>query len=497
MSAPPIDHGAAVAEARLGGVCPMLIAGEACLASDGVTLPAVDPSTGLELSRFPRASDADVDRAVGAARRAFDTGPWSGAGPAARATALHRLADLCKERQGELTLVESLDVGMPRTLARRLSLGALVRNLHYYAEWADKVHGEVPPLPSGEGLDYTRREPVGVVAAVYPWNVPLLFVGSKLGPALATGNVVILKPSEAASLSALRVASWVGEAGFPEGVVQVVSGDGATGEALVSHPGVDLVSFTGGVAVARRVLAAAATGPRRTLLELGGKSPSLIFADADLAVATTMTGFGAFGLGGQTCAAASRVLVQRGVYGEVLERFGEFAAGLPLGDPLEGTTLLGPLVSQAHRERVLGWIRRGVEEGARLHLQVEVPAPLRPAGAFLGPAVFAEVDPDMAIAREEVFGPVVCLASFEDEDEAVALANRTEYGLAAAVWTRDLRRAHRVASRIRAGTVWVNTYGTLPPTAPFGGMKRSGWGREGGRDALLEYTQTKNVMVAL
>jgi len=387
-----------------------------------------------------------------------------------------------------------LDAGIPRMFATKLSARALVRNLEYYASWADKSSGEVVSA-SRDALQFTLAEPVGVIAAIFPWNVPLLFVGSKLGPSLAAGNAVILKPSELASLSALRVASLVADAGFPPGVVQVLTGDADTGDRLVRHPGVDKVSFTGGRATACAIQRTAAEVLKPVVFELGGKRPNLVFADADLGKATMMSTFGVFGLSGQACAAGSRLLVHRDIHDALVDGIGAFAGNMGIGDPLDPATILGPLISASRRARVREMIGTARDQGAAQRTAIEVPAKVGDAGHFIGPHVFTGVTREMDLWREEVFGPVLAVTPFDSEDEALALANDTEFGLAAGVWTADIGRARRMASQINAGIVWVNTYGTLPVDLPFGGFKQSGWGKEGGRHALADYTRVKSVIL--
>ncbi|MGE0871305.1 MAG: aldehyde dehydrogenase [Kofleriaceae bacterium] len=488
-----IDHKDAIEKVGLNKDARMLIAGEMCAAADGGTMPVTDPSTGGSLGTIPVARAADIDRAVGAARAAFE-GAYGKMAPYKRAKAMIKLAELCETHAKDLATIESLDIGVPRTFTSKFSTKALSKNLEYYASWTDKQYGEVIPGASGM-LDYATREPYGVVASLISWNTPLLFVGSKLGPALATGNVVILKPSERGSLAALRVAELVAEAGFPPGTVQVISGDGETGRLLCEHEGIDLISFTGGGSVANHVLAGAAKRLTPTMMELGGKSANIIFGDANLDKATMMSSFGIFGLSGQACAAGSRWIVHRSVYDKMIERVSASAFNMIIGDPLSPMTLIGPLVSKDHRDRVKGYIDRA-QSTCRLVRAID-PPPGVETGSFLGPHIFADVPKTSELWKEEVFGPVLAITPFDSDDEAIALANDSQYGLAAALWTSDVTRAHKVAGQLRAGTVWVNAYGTLPTTAPFGGFKKSGWGREGGRDPLFGYTQVKNVLVNL
>ncbi len=485
-----IDHSASIEKAGLGGdVGPELSGGR---------MDCLDPATGKVLARVGIARQDDIDAAVVAARKALDEGPWIrewGAGK--RARCLKKLGDICRENAKDLARIEALDVGMPRGFAQRFDVAALSKNLHYYADWAERMYGETIPQSSPNSLDYTLREPYGVVAAITAWNTPLLFFASKLGPALAAGNAVVLKPSEMACLGPLKVAEWLSDAGIPEGIVQVITGDGETGRLLAAHPGIDKVSFTGGRATARKVQEAASSGPRPVMCELGGKSANIVFEDADVGRTTMLSTMGIFGLSGQACAAGSRLLVHESVHDELVEGIAAFGQGLALGDPLDPSTMMGPLNNARHCQRVASMIERAVEQGATIHRLGEVPEKFQESGTYLAPVIFTDVTPEMDIWRDEVFGPVLCVTKFSDEKEALALANDTEYGLAAGVWTKDISRAHRMASRLNAGVVWVNTYGMLPSSVPFGGFKGSGWGKEGGRDALLEYTRIKNVMVDL
>lgn len=439
-----------------------------------------------------------MDAAVDAARRAYPA--WRSFSPTKRRDLLLDLARLARDARSEIAHLESLDTGMPLMVSQRLAAAAMRRNLEYYAGWAERLYGDV--IPVGEdAFDYTRREPYGVVGTIIPWNTPALFCGGKVGAALACGNSVVLKPSPWGSLTSLRFAELAQEAGIPPGVVNVVTGGSEAGRALVEHRGVDALSFTGSTATGRQVMQSAAARVKHVHLELGGKSPNIVFADADLDRAAFSAALGCFGLSGQACAAGTRLLVEDAVAADLTKAVEERSRDLAVGDPLDPSTLLGPLVAAPQLERVLGYIERGKQEaklvsgGDRLGV-AEIGERLA-SGYFVPPTIFADCRNDMTICREEIFGPVLSVLTFGSESEAIAIANDTEYGLAAGVWTRDLARAHRVAARLEAGTVWINSYGNLPNAAPFGGYKGSGFGRDGGREALSEYSQVKNVYVDL
>lgn len=460
------------------------------------TLAVLNPATGLPLAEMSCASASDVDAAVAAARRALEQGPWK------KATGFERRAWLlafarevraAAQQLGELTTDE---MGMPLSMTVASAVGS-ADYLEYFAGWADKIGGDVVPTPMRGALDYTIRHPVGVVAAIVPWNAPVFLAVAKLAPALAAGCTVVLKPSELAPLATLDLVRCAERAGLPAGVVNVVTGPGdPIGAALVSHPGVDKVSFTGGTELGRIVSTAAAASFKRVSLELGGKSADIVFADADLDAAATGATMAVLLNTGQQCVAGSRLLVQRRVYDEMVERVTTIARSLQVGDPRDASTVLGPVISEPHLERVLSFVRdadsagRVVLGGERLDGELK-------EGYFLSPTVVADVEPTSRLACEEVFGPVIAMTPFDTAADAVALANDSPFGLAGGVWTRDLDTAHGVAGALRTGTVWVNNYLAMPPSAPFGGFKASGLGREGGWAAIEDYTEVTNVLVAL
>jgi aldehyde dehydrogenase (NAD+) len=456
----------------------------------GRTFATINPSTGDEICQVAEADAADVDKAVKAARAAFE-GPWRKMRASERGRLLYRLADLIEANAEELARLETLDNGKPLSIAKAVDVAKTVACYRYFAGWADKVQGKTIPI-DGDFFCYTRHEPIGVVGQIIPWNYPMLMQSWKLAPALATGNTVVMKPAEQTPLSALRIGELLLEAGYPEGVVNILPGFGPTaGAALARHMDVDKVAFTGSTEVGRLIMTAAAqTNLKRVTLELGGKSPNIIFDDADLDAAVEGAHLGIFVNQGQSCCAGSRVFVQEKVYEQFVEKSVARAAKRRVGDPLDPTTDQGPQVDQSQFDRIMGYIESGRTEGATLACGGER---VGNRGYFIRPTVFADVEDDMTIAREEIFGPVMSVIAFKDVDEAIARANNTDYGLAAGVWTSDIKKAHAVANGVRAGTVWINCYHVLDTRAPFGGFKQSGMGRELGEYALHEYTEVKTV----
>ena len=464
---------------------------------DSATFATVNPATDEVIAEVAEARAQDIDRAVTAARTAFRDGRWRRMNPHKRSRLLWKLADLVDANADELGLLETQDNGKPYFEARRIDVPGVAQTLRYYAGLADKVQGDTIPVP-GPFLNYTLREPVGVVGAIIPWNFPLSMAAWKVAPALACGNTVVLKPAEQTPLTALRLGELAAEAGFPPGVLNVVPGFGETaGAALVRHPGVDTISFTGSTEVGRIIMREAAATLKKVSLELGGKSPNIVFADADLGVAVKGAATGVFYGKGEVCAAGSRILVERAVHEEFVEGLKAQAAKATVGDPMAPTTRLGAIVSEEQLDRVMGYVEAGRRDGANLVAGGER-VKVNGRGNFVSATVFSDVDPGMTIAREEIFGPVAAVIPFDDVDDAIAKANDSLYGLAAGVWTRDIGKAHRLAHEIDAGTVWVNTFNQYAPGSPFGGYKESGFGRDlGFHSALEKYTHLKSVWVAL
>ncbi|KOV96957.1 aldehyde dehydrogenase [Streptomyces sp. NRRL B-1140] len=467
-------------------------------AGGGATFPVVSPRDGRVLAEIADGGAAEVDAAVAAARRAFDTGPWPRLAPAERGRALLRLADLLQERREELALTVSLEMGKPIADAYGIELRAVITTFRWYGQLADKLADESPHT-APDALALVTREPAGVVGAVVPWNFPLTLAGWKVAPALAAGCTVVLKPSENSPLSALLLGRLATEAGLPPGVLNVVTGDGPTaGRALGLHPDVDVLAFTGSTAVGRHFLRYAAdSNLKRVWLELGGKSPNIVLPDApDLEKAAATAAWGIFFNQGEMCTAPSRLLVHSSIAERVTEAVVRRAGELRVGDPLDPQTEMGALVGRAHLDRVRDHIRHGLDEGARLRTGGDRVL-AETGGTYLEPTVFDRVDPGSRLAREEIFGPVLSVLAFDDLDEAVRLANATEYGLAAGLWTSDLSTALRVSRALKAGTVWVNCYEEGDLTVPFGGMKQSGNGRDKSAHALEKYTELKTTWIQL
>ncbi len=458
------------------------------------TFVTVNPATGEALTQVIEASAADVDRAVAAARRAFDDNfaPWRKMSASERGRLIWRLADLIEQHIDELAELETIDNGKPIFESRNVDMPMVIDVLRYYAGWATKIHGETVNT-FDSAFTYTLREPVGVVGLIIPWNFPLLLASWKLGPALACGNTIVMKPAEQTPLTTLRLGELALEAGIPAGVLNIVTGGPETGKAIVKHPGIDKIAFTGSTSVGKEIMRGAADTLKRVTLELGGKSPNIVFADSDIDNAVKGAINGIFYGKGEVCNAGSRLFVESKVRDEFLEKLVGRAKKMVPGDPLDPKTRMGAIISQQQMQTVLGYIEAGKKEGAKLIAGGNRTSVDGGKGFFIEPTVFGDVTNEMKIAQEEIFGPVLATLKFDDVDEVVDLANRNQYGLAAAVWTRDVKKAHQLSRQLRAGTVWINTYGLMDAALPFGGYKSSGFGRELGQAALEHYTEVKTV----
>lgn len=477
----------------------LLIDGKRVPSVSGETFATLNPATGQELAQVARGNAADIDLAVAAARRAFENPAWRRMSANDRGLLLYRLADLIERHADELAVLECLDNGKPWLFTRAVEIEGSIKWFRYFAGWPTKFGGETLPVSPRSGariLNYTTREPVGVAGLIVPWNYPMSMAAWKIAPAVAAGCCVILKPAEQTPLTALRLGELALEAGFPAGVINVVPGFGEAGAALVEHPGVDKIGFTGSTAVGKAIVRGAAGNLKKVSLELGGKSPQLVLADADLDAAAASIAAGIFFNQGQTCTAGSRLYAHASIADELLERVAAQAAQLRIGNGLDNDTTFGPLISQEQFDVVRSYVEIGQAEGARLMIGGQRPAD-QPNGYFFQPTILADAGPDMRVVREEIFGPVLSALRWTDPEELVRQANDSDFGLSAGIWTNDIKQAHRLAEAIKAGTVWVNCFNMVDPATPFGGFKQSGWGREHGRASMELYSETKSVWVNL
>jgi acyl-CoA reductase-like NAD-dependent aldehyde dehydrogenase len=475
----------------------MFIGGEWRDARSGETFETINPATGEPTTHIAKAGEEDVDLAVQAARKAFESGAWATMSAADRGKILWKIGDLLMQHADEVAYLETIDCGKPIAESRHVDVPMVAELFQYYAGWATKIQGETIPV-RGPFFNYTLREPIGVVGAISPWNFPLLLACWKIAPALAAGNTVVAKPSEATSLSLLRLAELTQDAGLPAGAFNVVTGPGSSvGAALVRHPGVDKIAFTGSTTTGQQIMREAAGTLKKITLELGGKSPNIVLADADLDQAARGAFVGIFYNKGEVCAAGSRLLVEESIHDQLMEKLIERTKKATPGDPLNPRTRLGPLASKEQLDKVTHYVDVGKSEGAKLVIGGDRPSLGDGRGYFFNPTIFDQVDNRMTIAQEEIFGPVLATIPVKNIEDAIEKANATTYGLAAAVWTRDIKKAHRVARAVKAGTVWINTYNVYDVASPFGGYKASGFGRELGMHALEHYTQVKSVWVDL
>ena len=476
----------------------MLIGGQWVEAASGKTFETLNPATGKTLAQVAEGDAEDINRAVVAARKAFESGPWPKMTPSQRGRLLWRVAELIEEHADELAMLETLDNGKPIKYSKASDVPLTADHFRYFAGWATKIEGETIPVSIPNMLTYTLREPLGVVGQIIPWNFPMQMAAWKMAPALAAGNTVILKPAEQTPLTALRIGELMCEAGFPDGVVNIVPGYGHTaGAALAAHLDVDKIAFTGSTEVGKKILQASAGNLKKITLELGGKSPNIIFPDADLKWAVRGALTAIYFNSGQICTAGSRLFVHQSIYDETVSQMAEAAAKMKVGDGADAATEMGPVITQEQLDRVSGYIETGKREGATARAGGERVGGDLADGFFLRPTVLDQVTDEMTVAREEIFGPVVVAMPFEEIEEVAARANRSIYGLAAGVWTSDIKKAHKMVSLLKSGVVWVNTYNQFDAAAPFGGYRQSGYGREMGHAVLDGYTQIKTAWINL